>query len=577
MKFLFLFCFSFFSITGFSQNINLSDAEYQRLHDKARLLINSNKDSSFIYASKIEKSDNNLHKSFAYGIKSYLFQLKGDSVTSKQLYKKSLIYLDKVPNSIEKTKHHSYLLSYGGLAEWKRGHLSKALEYYQQGQKLSRKVDDFMQVVKFNNNIAIVNKEIGNLKLSIQASKESDRITDKIEYLYDVDKFYQAKSQINLNLGNCYKDLFLFNQNRKIYLDSAIYYYNKTVIFSEYIKGTKLNAEINIALAYLLKRDINKAEKNYKKLLVETKDLGYENCLVNYGLGRVYYQQKKYDEALLCFKKVDSIYQNTKMNIVEFVHSNYFQAKIYAANKDYDSALKYSKLYLSNFKEHRSELNEETLKVNALISTDNLEKEMVTLKEDLRNERILRYMLVFLTIVIVLFFFIKNYINKNKANKKVKLLIEEFRKREIEDVEKENHTLIDNNSGRNDLSNNSSILILDETKEKEIVEKLKILEEKLEYLKEGYTLQYVAKKIKTNTTYLSYVINKNFEKTFSEYTNELKINYVISQMIANPIYRKYSTQAIAESVGFKNASSFTKSFSKRTGVTPVQFAKNIDS
>lgn len=577
MKFLFLFCFSFFSITGFSQNINLSDAEYQRLHDKARLLINSNKDSSFIYASKIEKSDNNLHKSFAYGIKSYLFQLKGDSVTSKQLYKKSLIYLDKVPNSIEKTKHHSYLLSYGGLAEWKRGHLSKALEYYQQGQKLSRKVNDFMQVVKFNNNIAIVNKEIGNLKLSIQASKESDRITDKIEYLYDVDKFYQAKSQINLNLGNCYKDLFLFNQNRKIYLDSAIYYYNKTVIFSEYIKGTKLNAEINIALAYLLKRDINRAEKNYKKLLVETKDLGYENCLVNYGLGRVYYQQKKYDEALLCFKKVDSIYQNTKMNIVEFVHSNYFQAKIYAANKDYDSALKYSKLYLSNFKEHRSELNEETLKVNALISTDNLEKEMVTLKEELRNERILRYMLVFLTIVIVLFFFIKNYINKNKANKKVKLLIEEFKKREIEDVEKANHTLIDNNSGRNDLSNNSSILILDETKEKEIVEKLKILEEKLEYLKEGYTLQYVAKKIKTNTTYLSYVINKNFEKTFSEYTNELKINYVISQMIANPIYRKYSTQAIAESVGFKNASSFTKSFSKRTGVTPVQFAKNIDS
>ena len=550
MKFLFLFCFSFFSITGFSQNINLSDAEYQRLHDKARLLINSNKDSSFIYASKIEKSDNNLHKSFAYGIKSYLFQLKGDSVTSKQLYKKSLIYLDKVPNSIEKTKHHSYLLSYGGLAEWKRGHLSKALEYYQQGQKLSRKVNDFMQVVKFNNNIAIVNKEIGNLKLSIQASKESDRITDKIEYLYDVDKFYQAKSQINLNLGNCYKDLFLFNQNRKIYLDSAIYYYNKTVIFSEYIKGTKLNAEINIALAYLLKRDINRAEKNYKKLLVETKDLGYENCLVNYGLGRVYYQQKKYDEALLCFKKVDSIYQNTKMNIVEFVHSNYFQAKIYAANKDYDSALKYSKLYLNNFKEHRSELNEETLKVNALISTDNLEKEMVTLKEELRNERILRYMLVFLTIVIVLFFFIKNYINKNKANKKVKLLIEEFKKREIDDIEKTNHTLIDNNSGRNDLSNNSSILILDETKEKEIVEKLKILEEKLEYLKEGYTLQYVAKKIKTNTTYLSYVINKNFEKTFSEYTNELKINYVISQMIANPIYRKYSTQAIAESVGF---------------------------
>ena len=47
-------------------------------------------------------------------------------------------------------------------------------------------------------------------------------------------------------------------------------------------------------------------------------------------------------------------------------------------------------------------------------------------------------------------------------------------------------------------------------------------------------------------------------------------------MITNPTYRKYSTQAIAESVGFKNAISFTKSFNKRTGVTPVQFIKGIN-
>jgi AraC-like DNA-binding protein len=577
MKFLFLFYFLFFSITVFSQNIKLSDVEYQRLHDKARLLINSNKDSSFIYASKIEKSDNNLHKSFANGIKSYLFQLKGDSVTSIQLYKKSLIYLDKVPNSIEKTKHHSYLLSYGGLAEWKRGHLSKAIEYYQQGQKLSRKVNDFMQLVKFNNNIAIVNKEIGNLKLSIQASRESDRITDKIEYLYDVDKFYQAKSQINLNLGNCYKKLFLFNQNKKIYLDSALHYYNKTIVFSEYIEQTKLDAGIGIASVYLLKKDFSRAEKNYKKLLIEAEDFENESCSVNYGLGRVYYEQKKYERALLCFKKVDSIYFINNKKIVQFVHSNYFQAKIYAANKDYDNALRHSELYLKNFKEHKSKLDKETLIINALLSTNNFENEMIALQKEYKNERIFRYLLVFFIIIVVLFFFIRNHIEKNKANEKIKLLVAEFKNREINDVKNANDTLIDNKLERNDSSYNSNVLALDEVKEKEIIDKLKILEEKLEYLKEGYTLQYVAKKIKTNTTYLSYVINKNFEKTFSEYTNELKINYVISQMIANPIYRKYSTQAIAESVGFKNASSFTKSFSKRTGVTPVQFAKNIDS
>ncbi|WP_242499181.1 AraC family transcriptional regulator [Flavobacterium sp. 140616W15] len=73
------------------------------------------------------------------------------------------------------------------------------------------------------------------------------------------------------------------------------------------------------------------------------------------------------------------------------------------------------------------------------------------------------------------------------------------------------------------------------------------------------------------------MFNWRFGKTFSEYSNELKINYVINELIANPKYRKYSTQALAESVGFKNAVSFTKSFSKRTGVTPTQFTKKLET
>lgn len=71
------------------------------------------------------------------------------------------------------------------------------------------------------------------------------------------------------------------------------------------------------------------------------------------------------------------------------------------------------------------------------------------------------------------------------------------------------------------------------------------------------------------------MVNKNYEKSFSEYSNELKINYAIQELIDNPVYRKYSTQAIAESVGFKNVVSFTKSFKKRAGVSPAQFISKI--
>ena len=118
---------------------------------------------------------------------------------------------------------------------------------------------------------------------------------------------------------------------------------------------------------------------------------------------------------------------------------------------------------------------------------------------------------------------------------------------------------------------------IDDEKERDILEKLIVLEEKKYFLDPNYNQQNVAKKIKTNTTYLSNVVNKNFGKTFSEYSNELKINYAIEQLINNPVYRKYSTQAIAESVGYKNANSFTISFKKRAGMTPAQFILNIQN
>ena len=120
-------------------------------------------------------------------------------------------------------------------------------------------------------------------------------------------------------------------------------------------------------------------------------------------------------------------------------------------------------------------------------------------------------------------------------------------------------------------------VVIDSEKENQIVAKLLTLEKKEVFLNPDFTQQFVAKKIKTNTAYISHVVNKRFGKTFSEYANDLKINYAIHQMETNPVYRKYSTQAIAESVGFKSAISFRKSFTKKTGFSPTQFLKNIEN
>jgi AraC-like DNA-binding protein len=50
---------------------------------------------------------------------------------------------------------------------------------------------------------------------------------------------------------------------------------------------------------------------------------------------------------------------------------------------------------------------------------------------------------------------------------------------------------------------------------------------------------------------------------------------VINEIINNKKYREYTTLAIAESAGFKNADSFTSSFKKKTGITPFNFINEI--
>ena len=588
MKFLIHFFLLLFSTLFFSQNARLSDAEYQKLHDKARLLINSNIDSSFSYADKIEKSNNNLHKSFAFGIKSYLYQLKGDSIKSKQLYKQSFVYLDKVPASIEKTKHQSYLLAYGGLAEWKRGNFSNALELYLKGKKLSVQVDDIAQIIKFNTNISLINGNIQNYKLAISSARESELLLDQFKKSFTEEQYENNKSNIYLGLGNYYADYYWLDKSKTNKLDSAAFFYKKAIMYSNELLNNKIRAQAGITNVYQLQNKNSFAEKSYLNLLFTIKEnkLDEQYYDVCYNVGRFYFQLKKYDKSIVYFSKVDSLNSKHNYNTDVFVNTNYYLSKIYEIKDDPENAVKYSEIYLDNFEKNEFKKIDESAEVNSVFEKLNLKKEMIETKKRFGKEVLIKkwlsngLLLLFVAMTILL---IKNIIDKNKVKLKFDHLMEEFsnkvKEKDSESIRIEGVIAIEKQSEKTDekiVEKQSIAISMDEAKERQILSMLKTLEEKKFYLRAEFNQQEVAKKLKTNTTYLSYVVNKKFEKSFSDYVNELKINYAINEMIMNPIYRKYSTQAIAESVGFKNAISFTKSFHKRTGVTPVQFIKRIN-
>jgi AraC-like DNA-binding protein len=584
MRLIISFLLFFVLNIGFAQKKQISEQEYLALQDKIRLHFNANVDSSLVYAHQLEKSNNNKHLAFANGAMSSLFETKGNTKESKERYKKAFYYLEKMPDSREKTQTKSYLYNYGGLAEWRRGNLSGALEHYQKGLKLSIQIDDVKQIVKFKTNIALINESAGNYQLAIKNLKYLNDFVDKNENIFTKDQLLNYQSNNNYGLARAYEGYFMKNLDKKYLLDSAEYYYKRTINYSQNFASIKVSAKLSLGNVYNWKQDFKNAEKTYYDVifLAEQNNLQDELCVANYNLGDIYFVTKKYDKALVFFKKSDSIAALTKLNTIDYLRSNYYQAKIYNILKKPDLAYQHSKIYLDNYEGFEAKLNEEALEFNYKQGVGNLTDEMITIEEKYKNEVLLNkglkifYVLLFVGIVFLL---IKNIRDKNKAHKKMNALIEEFKA----NIEKKNNPELELEVKEDAVFEHEEIhlkkeninLSIDEAKENKIVEKLLALESKLDYLNADFTLPYVAKKIKTNTTYLSYVVNKRFGKSFGEYSNELKINYVINEMITNHMYRKYSTQAIAESVGFKNAVSFAKSFRKRTGVSPAQFASNI--
>ncbi|MBZ4036043.1 helix-turn-helix domain-containing protein [Flavobacterium sp. 17A] len=570
-------------------NKELSEQKYLNLQDKIRFSINGNYDEGLTFVKEMLKSSNEEHVTFAWGAASYLYQLKGDSIKSDQSYAEALKHLEKIPLSNKKIKIHSYLCNYRGLIYWKRSNYGQALSAYQEGIKLSSQINDLVQVLKFKANIALLNESVGNYQLSIKILRQNDAFLDKNENLYEKDQFQNSKSNTYTNLGNSYEGYYNKNRDKTYLLDSAEYFYKKAISYSEKFTNNKITSTLSLGNIYLFKKDYSNAEKIYYDIAFYSKqsnnDFLYQ--IANFNLGDLYYTLKKYDRALIFLKKVDSLSIKNKMMDNSYFKSNYLQAKIYSIKNEPELAYKHSKLYLDSYEKYEGNMREEALEVNYKLGTANLSEEMMDVQEKYKYEVFWNKALkVFYVILVtgIVFFLIKSIRDKNKAHKKMNALIEEFKanleKKEIENAEIDKVAIEEvfaevPELDEIQLKKENANLSIDEAKENKIVEKLLALEEKLEYLNADFTLSYVAKKIKTNTTYLSYVVNKRFGKSFGEYSNELKINYVINQMITNHLYRKYSTQAIAESVGFKNAVSFAKSFRKRTGVSPAQFASNI--
>ena len=111
--------------------------------------------------------------------------------------------------------------------------------------------------------------------------------------------------------------------------------------------------------------------------------------------------------------------------------------------------------------------------------------------------------------------------------------------------------------------------------EQKIINGLKNLENSSDYLSTSFNLNKFAKRLQTNTSYVSFIINNQEGITFKQYYTSLRIEYIIKKLREDSTYKKFTIQYLGEIVGYKNASAFTRAFKKHQGITPYKFIKQL--
>ena len=112
---------------------------------------------------------------------------------------------------------------------------------------------------------------------------------------------------------------------------------------------------------------------------------------------------------------------------------------------------------------------------------------------------------------------------------------------------------------------------------KEILDQLDVFEQSDEYISQDINLHELAKLFGTNSRYLSRIINLEKEKNFSQYINELRLDYALKELSENPVFRKYTIKAIANECGFNRAEVFSKAFYKKFGIYPSFYLKKLEA
>ncbi len=516
---------------------------------------------------------NDSQKAVLY-IRSYLQKAKDlDSVSEKARgyylistffendYEKRIIYIDSGIKVVKNTEHvlqTGFLYTHKGAITHEKGNYDKALEYYLEGLEHAKR-----KGVLVYQSLLLLN--IGSLKTTLGKYEES-------KLLYKEALHYQKKIR-NKSFNDSTRYLITLSKLINSYIlkkeiDSANYFHKQ---------GYKLAQNTDIEGVYTIQKgilqhylkDYISASKNLNqgiRSFLSSKyapEYGDYNLIDGYlYLGKSYNNLNQKEIAIDFFKKIDSLVKKSD-NLIYVARPAYLELiNYYKSINDKNNQLYYIERLLRNdsifnvqYRLASDKFNKDFDTPNLLIQKENIINELET--KNSKSFYIIICTSIAITVVSTTFFI--SYQKNRKYKKRFNNLIKNENKKPItEKVENQ----------KNSIGIAGNVVEI-------IIQELNNFEKNNEFLEINLTSSILAKKMNTNSKYLTKVIKYHKNKSYTQYINDHRINYIIQQLKTNHKLRNYTIKAIASEAGFNSTEVFSKYFYKKTGIYPSFFVKSL--
>jgi AraC-like DNA-binding protein len=528
----------------------------------------SNPEKAYSEALAISKSKNELLRFHGnYYVANYYYN-KSELIYSKKLLLQLIDSIEK-SNLPKSSKAYQDLL---GMCINKLFYIHKNLGDYDRALFYLDKYKSSLPDNHFNEQYGAIKVAMGDYVDGIALLKRGLQTTPHLQLGVGEKKIMNNKlfaDKYN-SIGDAYQAYYL-QSKKTIFLDSANYYFNTaaTLMLNDnfYPEYTNALLRMRLAKSAALKGNYTQSLSLYKerKKYPVIKDNLRTQQLFDLGMGDCFYHLKQSDSAIYYCKKYVENYQITKVSKENLLMAYNIMTQCYNEKKDTKNAYRYAKKSLELIQ------SIEGIKSKSLNFLHNYDLSIIKKESNqiIASKNYFKMSLLGISIILLLVSIGFYYYYKLQKKKQIRFLkiIENLKEVKTTDTH-----YLDSNS-----TEELPKQLIDEELIEKIAMGLKKLEQKEAFLNPNFKLAFVAKKVNTNTAYLSQYFNQTIQKTFSEYTQELRVQYVLQKLNDAPYFRKYTLQAIAEEVGYKDAKTFVRVFKKQTGISPNYYIEKLEN